>query len=467
MDSLRHTTRLLTRAVRLAQIAAATIILYTPCVHASLTAPGATPNSVTLSWTAPGDDGGVGTATVYDVRYSTSYITDANWDQATQVAGEPAPQPAGSAETLTVTGLDPSTTYYFAVKTADEVPNWSPLSNVATITTEPEQEAPGNIADLQVLESLRYSVLLGWTAPGDDGDSGTAAAYDIRYWSAMITEANWDSALQVDNEPVPGPAGTPESCTVADLNESTVYYFAIKTADEVPNWSGLSNVVTTSTSGDETPPSAVEDLEVASGDNDGEIDLSWTAPGDDGLFGTAHHYEIRYSLNMISPQNWDSCAACPSPPSPLAGGDAQAFTLCELEPGQMYYVALKAFDEAGNPAPISNIDSAVAYYSIISDVDDEDALPTEFALSQNYPNPFNPETEIHFSLAADCNVRLEIFNALGQKITTLVDRQLPAGNHAARWDGTTSAGQSAATGVYFYRLQAENFLDSKKMVLLK
>ena len=86
---------------------------------------------VTLSWTAPGDDWNTGTASEYDIRYSTQPITEANWDEAIQCEAEPAPQPAGSSEVFTVTGLAPGATYYFALKTADEIPNWSGLSNIA------------------------------------------------------------------------------------------------------------------------------------------------------------------------------------------------------------------------------------------------------------------------------------------------------------------------------------------------
>jgi chitodextrinase len=103
--------------------------------------------SITLNWTAPGDDGDVGQATAYDVRYSTSPITDQNWDSATPVDGEPAPSPAGSVESFTRDGLQPSTTYYFAIKTSDEAGNWSGLSNVATVTTI-DNIPPGDIADL-------------------------------------------------------------------------------------------------------------------------------------------------------------------------------------------------------------------------------------------------------------------------------------------------------------------------------
>jgi 3D (Asp-Asp-Asp) domain-containing protein len=92
-------------------------------------------DSITLTWTAPGDDGNVGTASGYDIRYSSEPITLENWDALTECEGEPTPQPAGNSESYTVTGLDPGSTYYFALKTADEVLGWSELSNVPIGTT--------------------------------------------------------------------------------------------------------------------------------------------------------------------------------------------------------------------------------------------------------------------------------------------------------------------------------------------
>lgn len=93
--------------------------------------PTAHDGTVKLRWTAPGDDGYVGTATTYDLRYHTEPITVGNWFDATQASGVPAPQIAGSIENYTVSGLTIGVTYYFAIRTADEKPNWSVISNVA------------------------------------------------------------------------------------------------------------------------------------------------------------------------------------------------------------------------------------------------------------------------------------------------------------------------------------------------
>jgi len=93
-------------------------------------------DSISLVWTSPGGDGNRGTASTYDIRYSTEPITEGNeWDKAFQCEGEPTPQPAGNMEAFSVTGLVPSTTYYFALKSADGVPNWSRLSKCAVGNT--------------------------------------------------------------------------------------------------------------------------------------------------------------------------------------------------------------------------------------------------------------------------------------------------------------------------------------------
>ena len=93
--------------------------------------------------------------------------------------------------------------------------------------------------------------------------------------------------------------------------------------------------------------------------------------------------------------------------------------------------------------------------------------PDKFSLSQNYPNPFNPECNIDYALPIDCHVRLSVYNVLGQRIRILVDEQQSAGYKSVVWDGKDSQGRELTTGVYFYRIQAGDFVESKKMVLIK
>lgn len=94
-------------------------------------------------------------------------------------------------------------------------------------------------------------------------------------------------------------------------------------------------------------------------------------------------------------------------------------------------------------------------------------LPTVYSLGQNYPNPFNPTTEINFALPQAGDVELSVFNLLGQKVTTLVNEAMPAGNHTVTWDGTSESGGAVASGIYFYRISAGSFTETKKMMMLK
>lgn len=100
-------------------------------------------------------------------------------------------------------------------------------------------------------------------------------------------------------------------------------------------------------------------------------------------------------------------------------------------------------------------------------VENSPTIPTEYRLQQNYPNPFNPVTEIRFDLPEAVRVKLAVFNILGQEVTTLVDQVYPAGTHLIAWNGESGSGISMASGVYVYRIQAGEFTDSKKMVLIR
>jgi hypothetical protein len=89
-------------------------------------------------------------------------------------------------------------------------------------------------------------------------------------------------------------------------------------------------------------------------------------------------------------------------------------------------------------------------------------IPAEYSLAQNYPNPFNPETTIEFGMPDDAQVKVTVFNVLGQVVTSLVDSELPAGYHVVTWDAS-----DMASGVYFYRIQAGEYTATKRMVLMK
>ena len=93
--------------------------------------------------------------------------------------------------------------------------------------------------------------------------------------------------------------------------------------------------------------------------------------------------------------------------------------------------------------------------------------PIVTALKGNYPNPFNPTTTISYSVKTSGPVQLEIYNILGQKVTTLVNDNIPAGNHSVTWNGTDGNNRIVASGIYFYRMKAGKYTGTKKMIMMK
>jgi hypothetical protein len=89
-------------------------------------------------------------------------------------------------------------------------------------------------------------------------------------------------------------------------------------------------------------------------------------------------------------------------------------------------------------------------------------LPIEFKLEQNYPNPFNPFTSIQYTLSSKQNVQLIVYNILGKEIAVLVNEVKPAGNYEVNFDAS-----KLSSGVYFYQIQAGNFVETKKMILIR
>jgi hypothetical protein len=114
---------------------------------------------------------------------------------------------------------------------------------------EPQTDtlAPAPITDLSCIDRTDVSVTLSWTATGDDTTSGTARSYQIRYSLSEITAGNWSSATVAAGAPTPKTAGSPETHLVSGLSSNETYHFAIRAADETPNWSAVSNSPDTTT----------------------------------------------------------------------------------------------------------------------------------------------------------------------------------------------------------------------------
>jgi chitodextrinase len=313
---------------------------------------------VRLTFTAVGNDGLVGQAAGYDLRRSEATIQAANFELATQVTGLAQPGPAGTAESLRVSGLEAGRTYHFALKVLDAAGNRSRMSNETIVQLAGgDTTPPGTVVDLAVIGTGPSSVSLLWTAPGDDGLAGTVAQYDLRYSTAPITAANFAQATSALGPAQPVAGGQTESAVVENLTPGQLYHFALRAADEVPNWSALSNVVQgTPGEVDTTPPAAVTDLAVTAVTFDG-LTLRWTAPGDDGMTGTVSAYDLRRAAVPIADESIFQVAtqiAWPGGIPRVSGGELQQLQVADLTPGQTYHFALKAVDDAGNWSGLSN-----------------------------------------------------------------------------------------------------------------
>ena len=134
------------------------------------------------------------------------------------------------------------------------------------------------------------------------------------------------------------------------------------------------------------------------------------------------------------------------------------FTGSSVVPDSTYHASITVSSNAqGQPIIPVSVNART------TGVDDPSTgLPIAFSLAQNYPNPFNPSTEIEFALPTGGDVRLDVFNVLGQRVATLVNGFLPAGYHSVNWNAS-----SQASGVYFYKLSAGQFSKVCQMTLMK
>lgn len=314
---------------------------------------------VRLEWTATGDNLRAGTATTYDIRYSTSAIRDSTWDSATQCDGEPAPGKAGTVEAFYISGLLPGTIYHFAIRVADEVQNWSRISDVVKVTTlGGDETSPYTVTDLEAGDPTSTSIRLVWTARGE-ASQGPAFKYDLRYSTSVIDTLTWRAALQYQNEPAPRGPGVAETLRVEGLLSETTYYFAMKAADRTPDWSPMSNVASAATlpPPDTSRPAAVSDL-VAEDADSIQVTLRWTATGDDSLTGTATEYDFRYSITPINALTWPNIHLCESEPLPQSSGSPETYIVSGLSPRTTYYFALRVSDEVGHCSALSNLAEA-------------------------------------------------------------------------------------------------------------
>ncbi|MEA1980687.1 MAG: T9SS type A sorting domain-containing protein, partial [candidate division Zixibacteria bacterium] len=139
-------------------------------------------------------------------------------------------------------------------------------------------------------------------------------------------------------------------------------------------------------------------------------------------------------------------------------------TVVNVGSGIVHTEQLVVSDDEGTNSYLLAFKPGIINIQIATAIDDDSnlGLPTEYSLTQNYPNPFNPTTTIEFSLPKASNVKLVVYNVLGQKVSSLIDEFMSAGVHSVEFDGKNNP-----SGIYFYRLEHEKGAETKKMVMIK
>jgi len=128
------------------------------------------------------------------------------------------------------------------------------------------------------------------------------------------------------------------------------------------------------------------------------------------------------------------------------------------------------YDQVNNVLAVPNFTANTVDFipfAQLSTNDNEISIPDEFCLHQNFPNPFNPNTTIFYDVSRESNVKITVFDLLGREIIKLVDQIEPIGNRSINWDGRDYTGNLINAGIYIYQIEADAFVQTKKMVLLK
>jgi hypothetical protein len=136
--------------------------------------------------------------------------------------------------------------------------------------------------------------------------------------------------------------------------------------------------------------------------------------------------------------------------------------------GGYSFASIRDDEEDGTLDRARHLYSVHIFFGETRDYPTDASLVHVDRLEQNYPNPFNPQTTIAFSIKQRARVRIDVYNVAGQRVRSLLDETRAAGSYTdVRWDGTDAAGSPVASGVYFYKLAAADFSQTRKMVLLK
>lgn len=325
-----------------------------------------------------------------------------------------------------ISPLQNNATFYWRVNAKNDggTSPWSQVRTFTTIVAAPQ--APTLAGPADAAKNVLITPTLSWAkVPG-------ASIYRLQ-----VSLSSTFSTLVVNDSTI-----TDTTKAIGPLQNSTVYYWRVSAKNDggISNWSGVRSFTTIIAAPQPpslaTPSDTTKNLQL-------NTTLSWDATGG----ATLYHLQLSTTSDYTSTVVNDTTLTAPS----RAVGPLSLATT--------YYWRVRAGNEGGWSAFSQTRQFSTIRTTSVEKLGGE--IPKEYGLSQNYPNPFNPTTSIQFALPKGCQVSLKVYNLLGKEVATLVSQELGPGYFLVRWRA------DVPSAAYFYRLQAGEFVETKKMILLR
>jgi hypothetical protein len=281
------------------------------------------------------------------------------------------------------------------------------------------------------------SLVVRWTAPGDDGNVGTAAYYELRISVSPLSAANFASGLIVPGTPDPLPAGTPQSYVVRGLKRGTTYWLAMRTMDEAGNWSPISNVARFDWPPDAAPPATPTGVAGAVAAGGSAVRVSWSPNSEPDLAG----YRVYRATAAAGP--WERVGT--------TGLSPAEWTDSQLPAGaDVLWYAVSAMDRSGGESARSAAVEVPLQASF-------PAAPVAWALEAAYPNPAGAGQVTHLPVTVPARAgtaHVDLLDGSGRLVRRFDLGSVAPGLVTLLWDGTNGAGRACAPGVYRAVLEA-------------
>lgn len=331
----------------------------------------------------------------------------------------------------TVAELTGSTQYFWRVRAASGciTTAWSSIYNFTTAICDVPDTAT-LISPAAADSGLTQPITLDW-------NNVTGA---LSYRVMVDNDADFSSTVVEDEV-------TPSTLDIMGLTAGTKYYWRIRSYNGC-GWGEWSD-----TNWFKTCYMLGAPVLVTPTDGDTIMSMPVSFDWNDVATASKYQFQIDDTITFVSPLTNQQMTA-------------SQFGTYDLGFGIRYYWRVRAYGTCGWGS-WSTVRSCTTSAALAVEEIGTGNLPMVYSLSQNYPNPFNPSTAIEFALPRPGLVMLDVYDIIGRRVRTLVSEAITAGTKRVIWDGRDAAGATVASGVYFYRIIADEFIETRKMLLLK